>query len=154
MYIYIHCKGHEYTIFTIEICNGCINIYLRCTKLSVENTEGAIKDGQYRNTGNIGYTKQRKTKQRHHTIWVELHSTQLNTNNLNMTRTLPQTTGGKDEPNISFMRKSQRTSLHGTQNIKTHNRRTQKTKTMSNTDPTRKLGWTQVTPKVITYCFL
>jgi hypothetical protein len=57
-----------------------------------------------------------------------------------MTRTLQQTTGGKDEPNISFMRKSQRTSLHRTQNIKTHTRRTQKTKTMSNTDPTRKLG--------------
>jgi hypothetical protein len=68
LYIYIHCKGHEYTIGTIEICNGCINIYLRCTKLNVENTEGAIKDGQYIKTGKIGYTKRRKTKQRHHTI--------------------------------------------------------------------------------------
>jgi hypothetical protein len=56
---------------------------LRCTKLNVENTEGAIKDGQYRKTGNIGYTKQRKTKQRHHTIWDILHYTQLNANNLN-----------------------------------------------------------------------
>ena len=38
--------------------------------------------------------------------------------------------GGKDEPTIVCMRKSQ----HGTQNVKTHNRRTQNTKKMSNTD--------------------
>ena len=36
----------------------------------------------------------------------------------------------KDEPTIVYMRKSQ----HGTQNVKTHNRRTQNTKKMSNTD--------------------
>ena len=36
----------------------------------------------------------------------------------------------KDEPTIVCMRKSQ----HGTQNVKTHNRRTQNTKKMSNTD--------------------
>ena len=35
----------------------------------------------------------------------------------------------KDEPTIVCMRKSQ----HGTQNVKTHNRRTQNTKKMSNT---------------------
>ena len=31
---------------------------------------------------------------------------QTNTNNVNKTRVLLQTTGGKDEPNIVFMRKS------------------------------------------------
>ena len=36
--------------------------------------------------------------------------------------------GGKGEPNIIYMRKSKRTSQHGTQNVKTHNRTTQKTK--------------------------
>ena len=36
----------------------------------------------------------------------------------------------KNEPTIGCMRKSQ----HGTQNVKTHNRRTQNTKRMSNTD--------------------
>ena len=36
----------------------------------------------------------------------------------------------KDKPTIVCMRKSQ----HGTQNVKTHNRRTQNTKNMSNTD--------------------
>jgi hypothetical protein len=61
-----------------------------------------------------------------------------------MTCALPQTTGGKDEPNIAFMRKSQRTLQHGTQNIKTHNRTKQKTKMMCNTDPTKQLGLTQV----------
>jgi hypothetical protein len=48
------------------------------------------------------------------------------------------TTGGKDEPNVVVMRRSQQTSHHQTQNIKTHNRTTQKTKIMSNTDPTNK----------------
>ncbi len=30
----------------------------------LENTEGAIKNGQSREIGNIGYTRRRKTKQR------------------------------------------------------------------------------------------
>jgi hypothetical protein len=33
-------------------------------------------------------------------------NTQAKTNNINKTRALPQTTGGKDEPNIVFMLKS------------------------------------------------
>ena len=39
-----------------------------------------------------------------------------------------------------FMRKSLRTSQHGTQNVKTHNRTTQETKKVSNTDPTKDRG--------------
>ena len=35
------------------------------------------------------------------------HYTQTNTNNLNKTWTLIQTTGGKDEPNTDYRRKSQ-----------------------------------------------
>jgi hypothetical protein len=31
----------------------------------LENTEGAIKTGQSRETGNIGYTRRRQTKQKH-----------------------------------------------------------------------------------------
>ena len=58
------------------------------------------------------------------------HYPQANTNNVNKTRALLQTTGGKDEPNIVCMRKSQ----NETQNVKTHNRRTQNTKKMRNTD--------------------
>jgi hypothetical protein len=55
---------------------------------------------------------------------------QANTDNVNKIRALLQTTGGKDEPTIVCMRKSQ----HGTQNVKTHNRNTQSTTKMSNTD--------------------
>ena len=58
------------------------------------------------------------------------HYPQANTNNVNKTWALLQTTGGKDEPTIDCMRKSQ----YGTQNVKTHNRRTQNTNKMSNTD--------------------
>jgi hypothetical protein len=46
------------------------------------------------------------------------HYTKTNTNKVNKTRFLLQTTGGEDVPNMVFMRKTQ----HGTQNIKTHNR--------------------------------
>jgi hypothetical protein len=65
---------------------------------------------------------------------------QTNINNVNKTWALLQTTGDKDEPNIVFMRKSLRTSQHGTQNFKTHNRTTQKAKKMSDTHPTKKPG--------------
>jgi hypothetical protein len=43
-----------------------------------------------------------------------------------------QTTGGKDEPNIVFMRKSQRTSQHGSKNVNTPNRTKKKKKQNSN----------------------
>jgi hypothetical protein len=77
------------------------------------------------------YTKRRQTKQKHNTIRVGHHYTQTNTNNINKTPALLQT-GGKDKPNIVCMRITQRTSQHETQNVKTHNRTTQKTKKMSN----------------------
>ena len=91
-----------------------------------ENTESAIKNGQSSKTGNIGYTRRRKTqhnmcwtplytnknttqyvldttihKQKHNTICVRHHYTQTKTNYVNKTCVL-QTTGGKDEPNIVF----------------------------------------------------
>ena len=74
--------------------------------------------------------KKQKQKQKTNTICVGHYYPQANTNNVNKTWILLQTTGGKDELNIVCMRKSQ----HGTQNVKTHNRRTQKTKKLSNTD--------------------
>ena len=61
--------------------------------------EGEIKIGQSE-SGNIGYTRRRQTKQRHNTICVGHHYTQTNTNNVNKTCALLQTTGGKDEPNM------------------------------------------------------
>jgi hypothetical protein len=62
------------------------------------------KQKQFRETGNIGYTRWRKTK--HNTICVGHHNSQTNTNNINKTWTILQTTGGKDEPNIVLMWKS------------------------------------------------
>ncbi len=56
--------------------------------------------GQSRETGSIGYTRRRKTKQKHNTICVGHHYVQANTNNVNRTVALLQTTGGNDEPKI------------------------------------------------------
>jgi len=36
----------------------------------LQNTEGAIQNRQSRETDNIGYTRQRQTKQKHNTICV------------------------------------------------------------------------------------
>jgi hypothetical protein len=36
----------------------------------LENTEGAIKNGQSRETGNIGYTRRRKTKNIHWSCYL------------------------------------------------------------------------------------
>jgi len=41
-----------------------------------------------------------KQNQKHNTICVRHNCTQTNTNNVNKTRALLQTTGGKDEPSL------------------------------------------------------
>jgi len=38
----------------------------------IENTEGAIKDRQSRETGNIRYTRRRKTQ--HNMCWIPLYA--------------------------------------------------------------------------------
>ena len=45
-------------------------------------------------------TRRRQTKQKHNTIYVGRHYSQINTTNVNKTWVLLQTTGGKDELNI------------------------------------------------------
>ena len=45
----------------------------------LENTEVAIKNGQSRETGNIGHIRRRKTKQKQHNVCG------TNTNNVNKT---------------------------------------------------------------------
>jgi len=50
-------------------------------------------------------TIRRQTKQKN-TICVGHHYTSTNTNKVNQTWALLQTTGGKDDPNVAFMRKS------------------------------------------------
>ena len=73
---------------------------------ALEKTEGTIKNVHSRETDNIWYTRRRKTKQIHNTICIAHHYTPENTNNVNKAWVLLQTTGGKDEPNIVFMRNS------------------------------------------------
>ena len=55
----------------------------------LENIEGAIKNGQSRETGNIRYTRYRKKT---NTLYVWHHYTQTNTNSAKI--------GRKDEPSI------------------------------------------------------
>jgi hypothetical protein len=43
----------------------------------LKNSEGEIKNRQLRETGNIGYTKPRPTKQTHNAICVRHHYTQI-----------------------------------------------------------------------------
>ena len=64
---------------------------------------------------------------------------QTNTNNVNKTWALLQTSGGKDEPNIIYL-EIVADNTHGTQDVKKHNMTTQKNKKMSNTDTTIKWG--------------
>jgi hypothetical protein len=45
-------------------------------------------------------------EEKYNTIYVGQRYAQTNTNNVNKKRALLQTTEGKDEPNIVFMRKS------------------------------------------------
>ena len=77
-------------------------IYIQC-KITLENTEGAIKKGQSRETGKIGYTRRRKLKQKRNTIYVGHRYTQTNANK---TCDLLLTAGDKDEPGIVFMCKN------------------------------------------------
>ena len=65
-----------------------------------KKTEGAIKNGQSREAGNIGYTKQK-----HNTLCVGHDYTEASTTDVNNTWSLQQTTVGKNEPNIVSMQK-------------------------------------------------
>ena len=51
------------------IVHSCLSlrVYIAFHEIKIENTEEAIKNGQSREIGNIGYTKRRKTKQKHNT---------------------------------------------------------------------------------------
>ena len=92
------------------------------------------QNGQSIETSNAGHTKQNKnqTKTNKKRTECALDTTIRKQTQIKLIRHAPsyKQHGGKDEPTIVCMRKSQ----HGTQNVKTHNRRTQNTKKMSNTD--------------------
>jgi len=75
----------------------------------LENTEGAIKIKiKIKNPEKLttwGTQDQEKQNKKHNTICVGHHYSQTNTNNVNKTWALLQTTGGRHESNIVFMRK-------------------------------------------------
>jgi hypothetical protein len=77
-------------VLTLSPMVSCIGYQIFKTWTSRFNTEGTIKNGQSRETGNIGNTQRRKTKQKHNTICVGQHYTQANTNNVNKIRALLQ----------------------------------------------------------------
>ena len=80
--------------------NGQISKKLNVREYRRDNQKRIIqRNWQHR----IRYTRQRKTKQKHNTIYVGHHYTQTNTNNVNKTSALLQTTCAKDKPNIVFM---------------------------------------------------
>ena len=64
----------------------------------LENTEGAIKKGQSRETVNIGCTRRRQRKTKNKIRQYVLDITKRK--ETHKIWTLLQTTGGKDEPNI------------------------------------------------------
>ena len=93
------------------------------------------QNGKFIETGNAGHTRQRlknQTKTFKKRTQCALDTTIRKQTQITLIRHEPsyKQLEVKDEPTIVCMRKSQ----HGTQNVKTRNRRTQNTKKVSNTD--------------------
>ena len=62
----------NFSAFTLKV--NAMQMKLDCW-IKVENTEGAIKNGQSDETVSIGYTRRRQAKERHNTICVVHHYT-------------------------------------------------------------------------------
>jgi hypothetical protein len=71
---------------------------------TLENSEGAIKNGQSKKIGNK--TKKNKAKTQCNMYWTPPYTHKHKHNNANKTWALLQITRGNDEPNIIFMLKS------------------------------------------------
>ena len=79
--------------------------------INVREYRRSNQNGQSRESGNIGHTRRRQ--------YVLDTAIRKHINSANKAWTLLQTTVGKYKPNIVFMRKSQQTAQHETQNVKT-----------------------------------
>ena len=107
-----------YYFWTVHLTTGTIpvsndfprNFYIFLSKFI------SLKIDSRRETGNIRYTRRRKTKQKHSTICVGHHYAQTNTNKVNKMWSFLQTIGGKDESNIVLMRKSRNSERKDTLN--------------------------------------
>jgi len=60
-------------------------ISLKNVAINLKEYQSGKTHGQSRETGNIGYTRGRKTKQKHNTICVGHHYAQTNINSVNKT---------------------------------------------------------------------
>ena len=78
----------------------------RLHKTQDENKGQRIRKGQLKKDNPEKFATRRQTKQPHNTMCVGQRHTQTNTENVNKTCALQQTTGGKDDPNIVFIWKS------------------------------------------------
>jgi hypothetical protein len=84
----------SYKVFTSRVILHYKEL-IYINKQTLENTEVTIKTDNLEKLANVGYTRRRNTKHKHNTICVGHQYTQTNTNNVNKTCTLLQTTGGK-----------------------------------------------------------
>jgi hypothetical protein len=80
----------HFKILITQQCRNLVQIYVTFTsgsfirsKYTLQNTEGAIKNGQPRETGNIGYTKRRQANQKYNPIYVGHHYAQTSINDVN-----------------------------------------------------------------------
>ena len=67
---------------------------LNILKTNVRTHQMGNQNRQSRETGNIGYTRRRKAKQKHNAIFAGHHYSQTNINNVNTTWTLLEATWG------------------------------------------------------------
>jgi hypothetical protein len=100
-------KENDITEFNINNKNRSCDINTR------EYRRGNQK-GQSRETGYIGYTKRRKTKQKHNKICIGHDYAQIKTNNVNKTCAILQKPGDEDEPNIILCGKRNGHHMWGT----------------------------------------
>jgi hypothetical protein len=76
----LHCQYSEILLNLTRL--SAAFLYCQYSKICIhhrktlKNSEGAIKNGQSRENGNIGYTRQRQAKQTHNKICVGHHYTQ------------------------------------------------------------------------------
>ena len=107
-WLYSTVEKHDLFLYTHWLLHSS-NSY---SEINVKGYRRCNQKWKTRETGNIWYTRRRQTNQKHNTICVGHHYAQANTNNVNKTWALLQTTGGKDKPNMIFIGKSKRKLQH------------------------------------------
>ena len=76
--------------YSISRCRIIVNKFIIILQIKVREYRRGNQKGQSRETGNIGHTRRRQTKNKHNTICIGHHYTQTIINNLNKTCALLQ----------------------------------------------------------------